>query len=103
VSRWLPPLAVSLIALLVGIGAGLQHQKPKEQINLERIAKSDPRIEFVARAICRARGLDPDHDAPPYPGPLWESFILEARDLIAADDAVDLWLTRHPGRQGPPD
>ena len=99
-SRWLPPLAVSLIALLA---LGADQAKPRAQIDLERIARSDPRIEFVARAICRARGLDPDHDAPPYPGPLWESFILEARDLIAADDAVDLWLTRHPGRQGPPD
>jgi hypothetical protein len=78
-------------------------QKAKQQIDLERIAASDPRIEFVARSICRARGLDPDHDDLPYPGPLWERFILEARDLLAADDAAEEWRNRHPGRLGPPD
>jgi len=95
-------LALILVALLV---AGADQKKPKAQVDLEKIAASDPRIEFVARAICKARGLDPDHMGFPYPPgePLWEAYIIEARDLIAADDAAEQWIHRHPGRRGPPD
>jgi hypothetical protein len=91
------------IASLIVIGADVP-KKPRAQLDLEKIAASDPRIEFVARAICKARGLDADHVGFPYPPgqPLWESYIVEARDLIAADDAAELWLRRHPGRAGPP-
>jgi len=84
---------------------GASPVKPKAQLDLEKIAAADPRIEFVARALCRARGIDPDFVGFPYPPgePVWETFIIEARDLIAGDDAAEAWLARHPGRKGPPD
>jgi hypothetical protein len=98
-------LLTILILLLLAMGAGdaIRGRKPSEQIDLERIAASDPRIEYIARAICISHGLDPDHDQLPYPGPLWERFILEARDFLAEEDAQVLWEQRHPGRKGPPD
>jgi hypothetical protein len=50
------------------------------------------------------RGIDPDYQGFPYPpGPVWEIYIVQARDLLAAIDAAADWLHRHPGRIGPPD
>jgi hypothetical protein len=47
------------------------------------------RIEAVARALCRARNIDPDHQAEPYPpGPVWQMFRKEAREFIAMHDAA---------------
>ena len=77
--------------------------KPRLQENLEKIARSDSRIEFVARALCKARGIDPDYQGAPYAGPVWEIFIVQARDFLAMDDAADAYASRRPGRQGPPD
>jgi hypothetical protein len=71
-------------------------KKPQAQIDLENIARADPRIEALARALCVAHGLDPDHDEPPYPGPLWERFIIQARDFLAAADAAYAWRKSHP-------
>jgi hypothetical protein len=102
-SVWL--LALGLTILILGAGdSDLLEQlvKPTIQINLETIAASDPRIEPIARALCVAHGLDPDHDQPPFPGPLWERFILEARDWLAEHDAELLWEQRHARHQGPP-
>ena len=93
---------LSLLALLVLL-AGEGPPTSRAQIDLEKIAASDPRIEYLARQICIARGLDPDHSAFPYPGPLWERYIIQTRDFLAAVDAVEAWRTRHPGRKGPPD
>ena len=94
-------LALLAIISLIIIGADVR-KKPQAQVDLEHIAASDPRIEYIARALCIAQGLDPDHDEPPYPGPLWERFILEARDFLAEEDAQMLWEQRHAGRHGPP-
>jgi len=103
VSRWIPPLVLGTVALAIGIGAGLQQQKSPARLSLEAIAAHDPRIEFVARAICRARGIYPDYQGFPYPpGPVWETFILQARDFLAADDAADQWAHRKPKTNGPP-
>ena len=88
-------LALVALALILG-GAG----KPKSQIDLEQIAASEPRIEYIARALCWAHGLDPDHDAFPYPGPLWERFIIEARDYLTEHDTLDEWLKRRTGHTG---
>jgi hypothetical protein len=98
-------LGLGLTILTLGAGDSLLERltKPRLQIDLERIAASDLRIEPIARALCIAHGLDPDHDAFPYPGPLWERFILQARDYLAEHDAEILWQQRHPGRWGPPD
>ena len=76
--------------------------KPKAQVDLERIAAADPRIEYVARALCIARGLNPDHMGFPYPPSeaLWEAFILEARDFLAESDAARRSQKLKPG---PPD
>ena len=52
-------------------------------------AKNDPRIERVARAICRLRGIDPDHQGPPFPeGPVWETLIPQAMMFLAELDAA---------------
>lgn len=57
--------------------------------DLLEFTKRDPRIERVARAICRLRGIDPDHEGPPFPeGPIWELFIPEAMKFLAELDAV---------------
>ena len=80
-----------LLALCLVILAGGGQQKPRSQLDLEALAASDPRIEVVARALCRAHGLDPDHDSPPYPGPLWERFIIQAHDYLVARDTYDEW------------
>jgi hypothetical protein len=59
-------------------------------VDLLPYTKRDPRIEAVARAICRLKGIDPDHEGPPFPrGPIWELFIPQAMLFIAEDDAVD--------------
>lgn len=89
---------------MVLIGGDAGQKKPQSEIDLERIAASDPRIEYIARAICRARGIDPDYRGFPYPpGPVWEIYIVRARDLIAAFDAMAQWARQHPGYKGPLD
>ena len=93
-------VAVGLLGIAVGLGAGDQQRinnlpvpkgqsvSRKAQENLEKIAARDPRIEVLARAICAARGINPDYQGFPYPpGPVWETFILQARDLLAELDA----------------
>lgn len=86
---------VALLAIGIVLAAGVP--KPKSQVGLEQIAAWDPRIEYVARAICVARGINPDYRGFPYPpGPVWETFILQARDFLAADDAADRWAHRKP-------
>jgi hypothetical protein len=58
--------------------------QPKPVLNT-----GDPRIEAVARAICQAKGIDPDHVGPPFPeGPLWEFFIPDAALFIKEYDAA---------------
>jgi len=67
--------------------------------DLELFAKKDPRIETVARAICRLRGIDPDHVGFPYPdGPVWEYMIPQAMLFLAEHDAA----THPPVRKSPP-
>ena len=52
--------------------------------------RNDPRIERVARAICRLQGIDPDHEGPPFPeGPVWELKIPEAMKFLAELDAAE--------------
>ena len=96
---------LSLLALLFLL-AGAEGQRwapPSSDIDLQKIAATDPRIEYIARQLCIARGLDPDHIGPPYPGSVWWTFIIQARDFLAADDAAEAWIDRRPGRKGPPD
>ena len=57
--------------------------------------KDDPRIEIIARAICRGRGLDPDKEViverlskHPKRGPRWRKFRGSALDHVAAWDAL---------------
>jgi hypothetical protein len=70
---------------------------PKAQLDLEKIASHDSRIEKLARAICGARGINPDYQGFPYPpGPVWETFIVQARDFLAAYDAAE--SLKHDGR-----
>jgi hypothetical protein len=86
-------LAMGVMVVSLGAGDSLLERltKPRVQIDLENIAAADPRIEVIARALCRAHGLDPDHDAFPYPGPLWERFVLQAKDYLTESDAYDQW------------
>jgi hypothetical protein len=47
------------------------------------------RVEAVARAICRAKGIDPDYSGSPYPpGPVWKYFIPDAFLFIQELDAA---------------
>ena len=90
--RWGWVVLAACLAVAVSGDTLLQRLiKPRVQIDLENIARQDPRIEPIARALCRAHGLDPDHDAFPYPGPLWERFIIEARDYLVERDTYDEW------------
>jgi hypothetical protein len=80
-----------LLLLFVALSAeshvsrkGLILTPPKPVLNT-----GDPRIEAVARAICQAKGIDPDHIGPPFPeGPLWEFFIPDAALFIKEYDAA---------------
>jgi hypothetical protein len=73
-------LWVGLIALLLCAAAG-QQQKLTTHVSA--------RVEAVARAICRARGLDPDHQGPPFPaGPLWEYYVGEATLFVDEYDTL---------------
>ena len=70
-----------LLALLC-LAAGQKHMVPVP-------AQVSARVEAVARAICRARGINPDHVGPPYPqGPVWEFFIPEAIEFLKELDAA---------------
>jgi hypothetical protein len=97
VALWLLALLLLMVAIGLGVAGDyrpLQGSKTlplatKAQLSLERIAARDPRIEVLARAICSARGINPDYRGFPYPpGPVWETYILQARDFLAAYDAA---------------
>jgi len=45
-------------------------------------------IEAVARAKCKARGIDPDYAEGPYSGPVWKLYQLQAKDFIAMYNAL---------------
>jgi len=75
-------IALAFVVLVAAAGA-----KPRKPI--EVYALGDPRIEAVARALCRAKGIDPDHTGYPYPdGPVWETLIPKAREFVLSYDAV---------------
>ena len=87
---------MSLAALLVLCSGQTQPPNAHASINglklpdLLMFAKKDPRIEQVARALCRLNGVDPDRVGFPFPdGPLWEYYIHEAMKFIAEDDAME--------------
>lgn len=57
--------------------------------DLVLFAARDKRIELVARAICRLRGIDPDFQGFPYSdGPVWEYMIPQAMLFLAQLDAA---------------
>jgi hypothetical protein len=96
---------VLLVAVLVAVSAQTNSPTPTQIkppnfyvmippgtqiIDLLPFASKDPRVERVARAICRLKGIDPDHEGPPYPqGPIWEFFIPQAMQFIAQYDALE--------------
>ena len=97
-------IATSLLLLVLAIGAGpVSHKAPTKVVipgakaptrviipgaTMEAML-GDPRIETVARAICLARGIDPDTEGLPYPpGPIWEYFVPEASLFLAQYDAA---------------
>jgi len=94
------------LAVLVVVGASPNNKVPlspslampkarKGNLDLEKIAKRDPRIEAIARAVIAARGINPDYQGFPYPpGPVWETYILQARDFLAAHDAAEAFEKR---------
>jgi hypothetical protein len=60
--------------------------KPQD---LLMFAAKDPRIEKIARSICRLNGANPDRVGFPFPdGPLWEYYIPEAMKFLAELDAA---------------
>jgi hypothetical protein len=64
----------------------IAHAQPKSGVFS---SITDKRIEAVARAICVARGVNPDHVGPPFPdGPIWEFFIPDAVMFLAEYDAA---------------
>lgn len=78
---------VGLAALLL-IGAGGQSTSPHKLP-----AQVSSRVEAVARAICRSRGLDPDHRGPPFPaGPLWEYYVPEALLFVEEYDTLEKFM-----------
>jgi hypothetical protein len=65
----------------------LAHAQPRSLIYEDYIANK--RVEAVARAICLARGVNPDHVGAPFPeGPIWEFFIPDAVLFLAEYDAA---------------
>lgn len=48
------------------------------------------RVERVARAKCRANGINPDHEGDPYAGPVWRLYLAEARTFVAMLDAAEV-------------
>jgi hypothetical protein len=53
-----------------------------------RADRIDVRAERVARAKCRARGIDPDHVGGHDALPAWRLFEKEAHDFVAMFDAL---------------
>ena len=54
---------------------------------------TDPRIEQVCRALCKAHGINPDDpqlrpDVSLMPVPMWEAYIIPAKEHIAAFDVL---------------
>ena len=90
--RWLL-LALILIFVLVSAQAPVSRKPPTKLVEPKDIGKiipsDDPRIEAIARVICKARGIDPDYTGPLYPyGPIWRMFIPEAREAIMEYDVL---------------
>ena len=54
------------------------------------IVVGPPRVELVCRALCRAKGVDPDHEGEPYaPGhKAWELYKVQASEFIAMYEAM---------------
>jgi hypothetical protein len=76
---------VGLVALLLCAAGGQQKLRSYHPIPTH----VDARVEAVARAICRARGINPDHVGPPFPqGPLWEFYIPQAVEFVDEYDAL---------------
>jgi hypothetical protein len=46
------------------------------------------RLERVARAKCRAAGINPDHVFDSYAGPVWRSHLADAQTFLAMLDAA---------------
>jgi len=46
-------------------------------------------IEAIARAKCRARGIDPDRTGGPYSAPVWRLYQQEAKDFIAMYNTIE--------------
>lgn len=92
INRW--RVAAFLFVLLVLAGGAPRpstrivepNRPPPRPGDLSNI---DQRTEDVAKAICVSRGIDPNFEGPPYPpGPVWRMFVREARDFVAAYDAL---------------
>lgn len=81
-----------LLALLLCSAAGHKQQfipRPVTPVPGQVTA----RVEAVARAICRAKGIDPDHVGPPFPqGPLWEFFVPDAILFLQELDAAESFM-----------
>ena len=94
-NRWqiAAKLAAIVVLLLVVFGAGNVSRKAPTRIIVPgskyEARLDDPRLEAVARAICIARGINPDWEGLPYPpGPVWEYFVPDAAVFLAQFDAA---------------
>jgi hypothetical protein len=88
-------VSITTVLLILAGGAPVSRKAPtplapaQPKSNLYRAYVSDKRVEAVARAICVARGVDPDHVGAPFPdGPIWEFFIPDAVLFLAEYDAA---------------
>jgi hypothetical protein len=86
---------LAMAILFVGVALAEDHVSRKAPTMVPNIQPKhvldtgDLRIEAVARAICKAKGIDPDHVGPPFPeGPLWEFFIVDAALFLKEYDAA---------------
>ena len=76
-----------LVALLVALSAQGQPTRLRSPRPVPDVVSA--RVEAVARAICRAKGIDPDHVGAPYPqGAVWQYFIPQAIEFLDEYDAV---------------
>ena len=66
--------------------AAMEDDDPLEVMLDETAARQ--RVERVARAKCRANGIDPDHIGDPYNGPVWRLYVTEARSFLAMLEAA---------------
>jgi hypothetical protein len=78
-----------MVALLLLTGQSTKPLAPTLKAPPGAAFFSDKRVVAVARAICIARGIDPDHVGPPFPeGPLWEFFVPDALLFLQEYDAA---------------